>query len=186
MHRDIKPANVFMHGGTCRLADLGLSKQVLLSLTGKQAHTQCGSPLYLAPEVHMGVKYDRAVDIWSLGCTLFEVMMLSHAFAGANNQETLRNIAWARHEPITGIWSNELRVILKWMLALRPEDRPSALDALCEPVFSMAIQANSLHPQAMAHLNANERPGLDRIILHEQGKASPETAPKPPCTLEAI
>lgn len=110
MHRDIKPANIFMHSGVCKLGDLGLSKQVIMTMTGKQDHTQCGSPLYLAPEVHMGRKYDKAVDVWALGCTMFEVMMHSHAFVGADSREVLRNIAWARHASFTGTWSTELCV----------------------------------------------------------------------------
>ena len=105
LHRDIKPANVFMHSGVCKLADLGLSKQLVTSMTRKQTHTICGSPLYLAPEVHMGLPYSKAVDIWSLGCTLFEVMMLSHAFKGTTDKALLTNIAYARHAEITGEWS---------------------------------------------------------------------------------
>ena len=65
-----------MHAGVCKLGDLGLSKIVSAASPKAEAHTRCGSPLYLAPEVHMGQKYDRAVDIWSLGCTLFEMVML--------------------------------------------------------------------------------------------------------------
>ena len=63
-----------MHKGSMKLGDLGLSKQVLLTMTGAQKHTQCGSPLYLAPEVHMGQKYDKKVDVWGVGCVLFEMV----------------------------------------------------------------------------------------------------------------
>lgn len=56
MHRDIKPANVFVHrGNQLKLGDLGLSKTTL-DATNPKFHTMCGSPLYLAPEVHMGEK----------------------------------------------------------------------------------------------------------------------------------
>ena len=160
LHRDIKPANVFMNAGCCKLADFGLSKQVLSAYGGRQAHTQCGSPLYLAPEVHMGRKYDRAVDMWSLGCTLFEIMMLSHAFVGADHAEILKNIAWGRHAPIAGSWSNELKAILKRMLVLKASDRPSALDVMQQPMFAPALHANSLHPEALAHVDVKERLGM--------------------------
>ena len=53
-HGDIKPANVFVHrGNQLKLGDLGLSKTTL-DATNPKFHTMCGSPLYLAPEVHMG------------------------------------------------------------------------------------------------------------------------------------
>lgn len=75
LHRDIKPANIFMSRGSALLGDLGMSKEVSTGVTGVHLHTQCGSPLYIAPEVHMGQPYSKSVDIWSLGCTLFEVRM---------------------------------------------------------------------------------------------------------------
>ena len=62
MHRDIKPRNVFIHKGVLKLGDLGLSKQAVQGAA--QKHTVCGSPIYAAPEVHVGVAYDLGVDIW--------------------------------------------------------------------------------------------------------------------------
>jgi NIMA (never in mitosis gene a)-related kinase len=73
LHRDIKPSNIFMSRGSALLGDLGMSKEVSTGVTGIHLHTQCGSPLYIAPEVHMGQPYSKSVDVWSLGCTLFEV-----------------------------------------------------------------------------------------------------------------
>lgn len=63
LHRDIKPANIFMNGeDTLKLGDLGLSK-CSQAATSAQKHTQCGSPLYLAPEVHLGMEYSKSVDM---------------------------------------------------------------------------------------------------------------------------
>ena len=54
LHRDIKPSNAFLHNGQVKLGDLGLSKQVIDGAeNGALVHTQCGTPLYVAPEVHM-------------------------------------------------------------------------------------------------------------------------------------
>ena len=100
LHRDIKPANVFMHAGVCKLGDLGLSKQVMMAATQAGAHTQCGSPLYLAPEVHMGMKYSKKIDVWAIGCTLYEMMMLEHAFQGPDNEHILQNIVRCACVPV--------------------------------------------------------------------------------------
>ena len=62
LHRDIKPANVFIHDrDQIKLGDLGLSKMDE-AVTSAQLHTQCGSPLFLAPEVHMGREYSKSVE----------------------------------------------------------------------------------------------------------------------------
>ena len=121
MHRDIKPANIFLHHGACKLGDLGLSKEVQ-SLTVPLKHTQCGSPLYLSPEVHMGLPYSKTVDLWALGSTLFEMMVLEHAFQGRNDAEILGNVVWARYAEIKGNWSPHLVIMLK---ARQPRRRKS-------------------------------------------------------------
>ena len=189
LHRDIKPANIFMHSGVCKLGDLGLSKQVRMTATKKQAHTQCGSPLYLAPEVHMGQSYGKAVDIWSVGCTLFELMMLSHAFVGEDNGAILQNIVWARHAPINRHYSEGLQLILKWMLSLKPDDRPCATDVFKEPLFTEMLGAKALHPQALKHelgLVRKESPvGIDTDVLDGQMGALAVNN-KPPNTIDLM
>jgi NIMA (never in mitosis gene a)-related kinase len=165
LHRDIKPANIFMHSGVCKLGDLGLSKQVMAAATQPGKHTQCGSPLYLAPEAHMGQKYSKMLDIWSLGCTLYELMHGpgEHAFQGRDNAEILKNIAWAKHAKIkTDAWSAPLCSILERMLALKPADRPGAREVINDPAFAAALQSGTLHPLALRH-------------QYEDGTESPDT-----------
>ena len=74
-----------MHQNMIKLGDLGLSKQVFTGVSKAGIHTQCGSPLYLAPEVHMGSEngaciYTSAVDIWAMGCILYYLCALKHPF----------------------------------------------------------------------------------------------------------
>ena len=42
--------------------------------------TVIGTPYYMAPEVSMRGKYDKSTDIYSLGCTIFELMLLKKPF----------------------------------------------------------------------------------------------------------
>lgn len=191
LHRDIKPANVFMHSGVCKLGDLGLSKQIMMASTQPGAHTQCGSPLYLAPEVHMGMQYSKQIDMWAIGCTIFEVMMLAHAFQGSDNARILQNIVWARHADIDGRWSDSLSKMVDQMLALKPEARPDACTLIKDPLFAPALQSGHLHPgalrhqQELAHIVLAESPtsivptegvlGVD--CKHGQGGSRPSSAP---------
>ena len=68
VHRDIKPGNILVdHQGHCLIADLGLAA------SGKDhLRRLCGTLEYLAPEQLRGKRYGRGVDLWALGCLLFE------------------------------------------------------------------------------------------------------------------
>lgn len=46
------------------------------------AKTQLGTPYYLSPEVARGNNYDSKVDIWMLGCFLYELCTLNKPFEG--------------------------------------------------------------------------------------------------------
>lgn len=72
-HRDIKPANVLLStSGVVKLADLGVAGV----LRGGTSACQIGTPQYMAPEMFRREHYSYKCDIWSLGCTLHELLTL--------------------------------------------------------------------------------------------------------------
>ena len=74
IYRDLKPENVLLDAmGHVRLTDFGLSKEGVESNTGG-AHSFCGTPEYLAPEILNRQGHGRAVDWWSLGALVFEML----------------------------------------------------------------------------------------------------------------
>lgn len=77
IYRDLKPENVLIDNkGHIILTDFGLSKDVGNEL----AMTKCGTIEYLAPEVIEAKGYDYAVDYWSLGCLLYEMLTGKQAY----------------------------------------------------------------------------------------------------------
>jgi YVTN family beta-propeller protein len=86
VHRDVKPANILVttEGGRehCYLGDFGLSRQVVGD-AGPAEHAQLsGTPDYVAPEQIRKGPLNPAVDVYSLGCVLFECLTGQKPFSG--------------------------------------------------------------------------------------------------------
>lgn len=74
VYRDLKPENILLsEAGHLKLVDFGISKFGITEAT-KGAKTLCGSYEYLAPEVFERSGYGTAVDWWSLGAVMYELL----------------------------------------------------------------------------------------------------------------
>ncbi|KAK2525827.1 Map3k19 [Columba guinea] len=78
VHRDIKGNNVMlMPNGIVKLIDFGCARRLArVSLSGTQSEmlkSVHGTPYWMAPEVINESGYGRKSDIWSVGCTVFEM-----------------------------------------------------------------------------------------------------------------
>jgi len=86
IYRDLKPENILIDSeGHLKITDFGLSKE---GLTGPNSKTKtfCGTAEYLAPEVILGNPYSLAVDWWSLGTLMYEMITGLPAFFDNNVQ----------------------------------------------------------------------------------------------------
>ena len=91
IYRDLKPENVLLtpEGHIC-LTDFGLAKEGI----GPEDRTItfCGTPEYLAPEVLKGKGYGKAVDWWSFGSLVYEMLTGLPPFYATDVQEMYRKI----------------------------------------------------------------------------------------------
>uniref|UniRef100_A0A0R3RIB6 Protein kinase domain-containing protein n=1 Tax=Elaeophora elaphi TaxID=1147741 RepID=A0A0R3RIB6_9BILA len=98
IHRDIKPANILRDSnGNVKIGDFGSAKR-LQTICSQQAATFIGTPNYMAPEVVLGhTTHGRKADIWSVGCTLVEMLTTKPPWDDLEPMAIIFNIA--KHNP---------------------------------------------------------------------------------------
>ncbi|KAI9317365.1 kinase-like domain-containing protein, partial [Zopfochytrium polystomum] len=114
IHRDVKPQNLLLsppHPSSpditlsspfrngpgvqvkalplLKLADFGFARALPQQ---SLASTLCGSPLYMAPEILRGDRYDAKADLWSVGAVLYETLTGRPPFKAQNHVDLLRRI----------------------------------------------------------------------------------------------
>ena len=131
VHRDIKPDNVLIDDTTealrAKVTDFGIS-----GLIDGSAHTRLtslvGTPEYMAPELVESVQATSAVDIYSVGIVLYELIAGKTPFAGGSVLAILKRHAEQIPERPDGL-GDELWSTLMAMMAKDPAHRPSAQQA---------------------------------------------------------
>ncbi|WNV77156.1 serine/threonine-protein kinase [Geodermatophilus sp. DSM 44513] len=127
VHRDVKPANVLVaDDGRACLTDFGIA-----TATGDPAITTTGaiigSPAYMAPERAHGEPPGPAVDLWSLGATLYTAVEGRQAFGRGEPVATL--MAVVSEEPPPPTRAGPLEPVLRGLLEKDPARRMTAQQA---------------------------------------------------------
>lgn len=91
IYRDLKPENIMLNKvGHVVLTDFGLCKESLEE--GAQTHTFCGTIEYMAPEILTRSGHGRAVDWWSLGALMYDMLTGGPPFTADNRKKTIDKI----------------------------------------------------------------------------------------------
>jgi serine/threonine protein kinase len=132
IHRDIKPSNILItHLYNLKLCDFNTSKVLTpTDFNRKMSHTQIGTPYYMSPEVIDNYHYDDRIDIWSIGCVLYELLELRIAFRTNHIGKLFLDIRRCQYKQMKnkGRYSSELLWFIDYLLKI--EERPSVNDIL--------------------------------------------------------
>ncbi|CAD8181630.1 unnamed protein product [Paramecium octaurelia] len=138
IHRDLKPSNIYLvrenNKSIVKLIDLGLSYQIS---SHKIANKQCGTLLYMAPELAQDVPYNQTVDIFALGIIFYQLFHDGkHPFyvPGMRSSDYFKRLAKLEfnlhfRENIPCMAKD----FIQKTMALSPDDRMSAYQCLDHP-----------------------------------------------------
>lgn len=102
--------------------------------------TVVGTPYYMSPEVCQNHPYTFKSDVWALGCVLYELCTLKHAFSADNLLGLVYKIVQDKYEPIPAHYSADLQSLINSLLNKNAQERPSVAQILQMPIVRDKMQ----------------------------------------------
>uniref|UniRef100_A0A8C4I1R8 Serine/threonine-protein kinase PLK n=1 Tax=Dicentrarchus labrax TaxID=13489 RepID=A0A8C4I1R8_DICLA len=134
IHRDLKLGNIFLNDDMeVKIGDFGLATKI--EFDGERKKTLCGTPNYIAPEVLCKKGHSYEVDVWSLGCILYTLLVGKPPFETSCLKETYNRI---KKNNYTVPWHiNPLAAsLIKRMLHADPAQRPTIGELQADEYFT--------------------------------------------------
>ncbi|NXB49176.1 M3K3 kinase, partial [Leucopsar rothschildi] len=135
VHRDIKGANILRDSaGNVKLGDFGASKRIqTICMSGTGIKSVTGTPYWMSPEVISGEGYGRKADVWSVACTVVEMLTEKPPWAEFEAMAAIFKIATQPTNPqLPDGVSSSCRNFLK-QIFVEEKRRPTAEDLLRHP-----------------------------------------------------
>lgn len=145
-HRDVKPDNFLMkeEDGEMKLIDFALARKIVSGfgkVFARRLKTQ-GTASYMSPEQIRGLPPDPGMDLYSLGCTFYELLTGRLPFTGETINDLLNKHIGAAPPPVNQRNKNltpEFVALLRSMMAKKPEDRPKSTAELFQHLRGLRI-----------------------------------------------
>ncbi|KAJ8281307.1 hypothetical protein GJAV_G00066030 [Gymnothorax javanicus] len=132
IYRDLKPENIMLnHQGHIKLTDFGLCKESIHD--GAVTHTFCGTIEYMAPEILMRSGHNRAVDWWSLGALMYDMLTGSPPFTAENRKKTIDKILKCKLS-LPPYLTPDARDLIKKLLKKNPAQRLGSSKGDCADI----------------------------------------------------
>lgn len=148
--------------------------QLVAEPTDARSNSFVGTHEYLAPEIIKGEGHGSAVDWWTFGVFLYELLYGKTPFKGAGNEETLANVVLQHLRfPDSPIVSFQARDLIRGLLVKEPENRlgteTGAAEIKRHPFFdglNWALIRCAVPPQIPEFCDI----GVPKIVSQEKGK----------------
>lgn len=175
VHRDIKPANLLLSadGTQVKILDMGVARLLQPDETDlpagelTQTGAVMGTPAYLAPEQARDARrVDIRGDIYSLGCTLYQLLSGQAPFRGESFAEVVLAHQLLEPPPLDEVRPDvppEVQAVLRKLMAKRPEDRYQTPADVAEALAAFA----ELNHAALAQWLDRARGGTGAPTEHE-------------------
>ncbi|KAK9712272.1 Protein kinase of the Mitotic Exit Network [Basidiobolus ranarum] len=201
VHCDLKAANILStKSGNIKLSDFGVSLNLKLlesNLTNVSANpTVAGTPNWMAPEIIELQGASTASDIWSLGCTIIELLTGKPPYYDLMPLTALFRIVEDDCPPLPDNISNKLRTFLLQCFQKDPKKRPTARDLyhhqwLVEDRVVHELRKNgsirsiekiAVHVEGSPFHRSLPSPSgrMDNIISHDRTKSDTDAMGNPP------
>lgn len=127
IHRDIKPSNIIVNSdGVVKIMDFGISKSLYEESPLTQTGRRVGTIYYMSPEQIKGDAVTPLTDIYSIGCTIYEMITGIPPFYSQNEFDVMDGHLHKQLKPIdefTPNLSSELNRILNKLLSKNTVER---------------------------------------------------------------
>jgi serine/threonine-protein kinase len=174
VHRDVKPENILLQAGHAVVVDFGIARAI--SAAGGDSLTETGlaigTPGYMSPEQAAGSQdIDGRSDLYSLACTLFEMLAGQPPFTGPTVESVVRQHLAAEPVPVTNFRPAVPRGLagtIARALAKAPADRFNPVAQ-----FGEALVTPLRAPAGVAKGGADDRPSV-AVLPFVNMSADPE------------
>ncbi|XP_060810314.1 serine/threonine-protein kinase polo isoform X1 [Amyelois transitella] len=168
IHRDLKLGNLFLDDDLhVKIGDFGLAARI--EYEGERKQTLCGTPNYIAPEILTKKGHSFEVDIWSLGCIMYTLLVGKPPFETSTLKDTYKRIKQCEYSdgvylamsvclagPLRSLGARYARAMIHDNTLKLHYRIPSSLRKPAAAMIVLQLQSN---PQ--------RRPSVDKLLQHE-------------------
>jgi len=147
IHRDLKLGNIFLNEEMeIKIGDFGLATKE--SYDGERKRTLCGTPNYIAPEVLTKKGHSYEVDIWSIGCIMYTLLVGKPPFETQTLKDTYKRIR-ANEYHVPSKVGPLAKLLIRKLLQDNPHHRPNIDTFLRDEFMTQGYMPSRLPPSCL-------------------------------------
>lgn len=191
IHRDLKLGNLFINDDMeIKVGDFGLATRV--SFEGERKKTICGTPNYIAPEIITKKGHSYEVDVWSLGCIMYTMLVGSPPFETNTLKNTYNKIKKCDYF-LPPRMDRAAKVLIQKLLHSEPSARPDAQQILADEFFTtgylpsrLPTSCLTMQPRFSKNISIIESSCMERKPLTENRQVHVENVQAKDVPTDAI